>query len=76
MKIRKQMTTAHTHTHTHTRARARADAHTHTCSYRCREFTGNNLFAVILSASAFNSCMFEFSIPDFNETNIVLSHHF
>ena len=60
MKIRKQMTTAR--------------AHAHTCSYRCRDFAGNNLLAMIVSASAFNSCMFEFSIPDFNETNIISLH--
>ena len=50
-------------THTHT--------HTHFCSCRCRDCVGNNLLAMILSASAFDSCMFEFSIPDFNETNII-----
>ena len=41
----------------------------YTCSYRCRDFAGNNLLPMILSASAFNSCMIEFSIPDFNETS-------
>ena len=47
----------------------------YTCSYRCRDFAGNNVLPIILSASAFNSCMIEFSIPDFNETiikNIIL----
>ena len=42
----------------------------YTCSYRCRDFAGNNLLPMILSASAFNSCMIEFSIPDLNETII------
>ena len=42
----------------------------YTCSYRFRNFTGNNLLPMILSTSAFNSCMIEFSIPDFNETII------
>ena len=42
----------------------------YTCSYRCRDFAGNNVLPMILSASAFNSCMIEFSIPDFNETII------
>ena len=42
----------------------------YTCSYRCRDFAGNNVLPIILSASAFNSCMIEFSIPDFNETTI------
>ena len=42
----------------------------YTCSYRCRDFTGNNLLPMILFASAFNSCMIEFSIPDFIETSI------
>ena len=37
------------------------------CSYRCRDFAGKNLLPMILSASAFNSCMIEFSDPDFNE---------
>ena len=39
----------------------------YTSSYRCRDFAGNNLLPVILSTSVFNSCMIEFSIPDFNE---------
>ena len=34
------------------------------CSYRFRDFAGNNLLPMILSASASNSCMIEFSIPD------------
>ena len=42
----------------------------YTCSYRCRDFAVNNVLPIILSASAFNSCMIEFSIPDFNETII------
>ena len=42
----------------------------YTCSYRCRDFAGNNLLPMILSTSAFNSCMIEFSIPDCNETII------
>ena len=42
----------------------------YTCSYRCRDFAGKNLLPMILSASAFSSCMIEFSIPDFNETII------
>ena len=42
----------------------------YTCSYRFRDFAGNNVLPMILSASAFNSCMIEFSIPDFNETII------
>ena len=42
----------------------------YTCSYHCRDFAGDNLLSMILSASAFNSCMIEFSIPDFNETII------
>ena len=42
----------------------------HTCSYRCQDFAGNNLLPMILPASALNSCMIEFSIPDFNETII------
>ena len=42
----------------------------YTCSYRCRDFAGNNLLPMILPASAFNSCMIKFSIPDFNETII------
>ena len=47
----------------------------YTCSDRCWDFAGNNVLSMILSASAFNSCMLEFSIPDFNETiieNIIL----
>ena len=47
----------------------------YTCSYCCRGFAGNNVLPMILSASAFNSCMIELSIPDFNETiikNIIL----
>ena len=32
--------------------------------------TEKNKNNMILSASAFNSCMIEFSIPDFNETII------
>ena len=47
----------------------------YTCSYRCRDFAGNNVLPMILSISALNSCMIEFSIPDFNETiikNIIL----
>ena len=47
------------------------------CSYRCRDFAGNNVLPMILSASAFNSYMIETSIPDFNETtikNIILYH--
>ena len=47
----------------------------YTCSYRCRDFAGNNVMPMILSAFAFNSCMTEFSISDFNETiikNIIL----
>ena len=47
----------------------------YTCSYRCRDFAGNNVLPMILSTSAFNSCMFEFSILDFNEKiikNIIL----
>ena len=32
--------------------------------------TANKNIKMILSASAFNSCMIEFSIPDFNETII------
>ena len=35
-----------------------------------RDFAGNNLLPMILSASAFNSCMIEFSISDYNETII------
>ena len=42
----------------------------YTCSYRCRDFAGSNVSPTILSTSAFNSCMIEFSIPDFNETII------
>ena len=42
----------------------------YTCSYRCRDFAGNNVLSMILSAYAFNPCMIEFSIPDFNETII------
>ena len=42
----------------------------YTRSYRCRDFAGNNVLSMILSASAFNSCMIEFFIPDFNETII------
>ena len=42
----------------------------YTCSYRCRDFAGNNMLSMILSASASNSYMIEFSIPDFNETII------
>ena len=42
----------------------------YTCSYRCRDFAGNNLLHMILSASAFNFCMIESSILDFNETII------
>ena len=42
----------------------------YTCSYRCRDLTSNNVLPMILFASAFNSCMIEFSIPDFNETII------
>ena len=42
----------------------------YTCTYRCRDFAGNNLMPMILSASALNSCMIEFFIPDFNETII------
>ena len=59
------MTSAPTH------ARAHTHTHTHTPSYRCRDFAGNNLLAMILSASAINSCMSKLSIPDFNETNIL-----
>ena len=33
-----------------------------------RDFAGNNLLPMILSASAFNSCMVEFSILDYCET--------
>ena len=40
----------------------------YTCLYRSRDFAGNNVLSMILSASAFNSCMIEFSISDFNET--------
>ena len=42
----------------------------YTCSYRYRDFAGNNVLPMILSASAFNSCMIKFSIPDLNETII------
>ena len=35
-----------------------------------RDFAGNNLLPMILSASAFNSCMIELSISDYNETII------
>ena len=42
----------------------------YTCAYRCRDLVGNNLLPMILSASALNSCMIEFSIPDFNEKMI------
>ena len=42
----------------------------YTYSYRCRDFAGNNVLSMILSASAFNSYMIEFSILDFNETII------
>ena len=38
-----------------------------TCSYRFRDFAGNNLLPMILFASVFHSCMIEFSIPDYNE---------
>ena len=34
------------------------------------KIAGNNLLPMILSASAFNSCMIEFSILDYNETII------
>ena len=47
----------------------------YTYSYRGRDFAGKNVLPMILPASAFNSCMIEFSIPDFNETmikNIIL----
>ena len=39
----------------------------YTCLYRFRDVAGNNLLPMILSASAFNSPMIEFSIPDYNE---------
>ena len=42
----------------------------YTCSYRCRDFARNNVLSMIMSASAFNSCMIEFSIPDFNEKQL------
>ena len=42
----------------------------YTCSYRCRDFAGNNLLPMILSASAFNSCVIKFSILNFNESII------
>ena len=42
----------------------------YTYSYRCRDFAGSSVLSIILSASAFNSCMIELSIPDFNETII------
>ena len=42
----------------------------YTTSYRCRDFAGNNFLPMILSSSAFTSCMIEFSIPDVNETII------
>ena len=42
----------------------------YTCLYRCRDFAGNNVLPMILSASAFNSCIIEFSIPNFNKTII------
>ena len=42
----------------------------YTCSYRCPDFAGNNVLSMIPSASVFNSCVIEFSIPDFNETII------
>ena len=47
----------------------------YTCSYRCRDFAGNNVLPMILPVSSFNSCMVEFSIPDFDVTiikNIIL----
>ena len=47
----------------------------YTCSYRCQDFAGNNVLPMILSASAFHSCMIESSILYFNETiikNIIL----
>ena len=42
----------------------------YTCSYRFRNFAGNNMLAMILSASASNFCMTEFFITEFNETTI------
>ena len=54
----------------HEKIVSRNEATRWTCSYRCRDFAGNNMLPIILSAFAFNSCMIEFSIPDFNETII------